>query len=135
LSCAYEIEVGKHDADECIRRTIELQEVEKGAADFLRSAVKTAWVHKEAVDGFIAELAEGWKIERIAKVDLAILRLAIVELLVGIEEPPADDSIVINEAVVLAKKFSTEDSGRFVNGILASVVKEKEKYRARLKGD
>jgi len=128
----YETEVGKHDVGIVIERTIESQNVQDPASGFLRQAVQIAWDYHERVDGIISELAVGWKIERIARVDLAILRLAIVELLVGIEEPRPADAVVINEAVVLAKKFSTEDSGKFVNGILASVMKGKEKYRERL---
>lgn len=132
LSAIYEIEVGKHDPDEVIARTIEMQGVEPPADEFLRNAVGLAWEKREKVDEIIEKLAVGWKLERIARIDLAILRLAIVELLIGLEEPPPGDPVVINEAVVLAKKFSTEDSGKFVNGILASVVKDKDKYRNML---
>jgi transcription antitermination protein NusB len=133
LSAIYEIEVGKHDPDVVIERTIETQEVHGPAVTYLRDAISLAWQYKEEVDKIITELAVGWKLDRIARIDLAILRLSIVELLIGFEDPPANDPIVINEAVVLAKKYSTEDSGKFVNGILASVVRDKEKFRARLK--
>lgn len=128
----YEIQSGKHDPEVVIARTIEMQEVEAPADKFLADAVRLACENKERVDKIIEALAVGWKLDRIARIDLAILRLAIVELLIGLEEPPPADPVVINEAVVLAKKFSTEDSGKFVNGILASVVKDKEKYRGML---
>jgi len=128
----YEIQSGKHDPEMVIARTIELQEVEPPADKYLADAVRLAWEKHDKVDEIITELAVGWKLDRIARIDLAILRLAIVELLIGLEEPPPGDPVVINEAVVLAKKFSTEDSGKFVNGILASVVKDKEKYRGML---
>ena len=128
LSCIYEIEAGGHDVETVIVRTIESQDVEAPSSTFLRDGVSIAWEYHEAVDEIIGELAVGWKLDRMAQVDLAILRLSIVELLVGLEEPRPPDPIVINEAVVLAKKFSTADSGKFINGILASVVKEKEKY-------
>jgi transcription antitermination protein NusB len=132
LSCCYEIEVGKQVVDEVLERVAEEQELETTARDFLNESIRKVFDHQKRVDKIIQELAIGWRIERIARVDLAILRLAIVELLIGLEDPPAPEAIVINEAVVLAKKFSTEDSGKFVNGILASVVKNKDKYREML---
>jgi N utilization substance protein B len=133
LSSVYEAEVGKHDIEAVLSRTIEKMSVDEAASDFLMKSVRQAWEYRERVDKIVGELAIGWKLERIARIDLAILRLAIVELLVGIEDALVPDPIVINEAVVLAKKFSTEDSGKFVNGILASVVKNKEKFREMLK--
>jgi len=129
----YEIQSGGHDPDVVIARTIEDQEITPSASEFFTDSVKLASDKMEITDVIIAELAEGWKIERIARVDLAILRLTIVELLLGIEDPPPPDPVVINEAVVLAKKFSTADSGKFINGILASIVKDREKYLSMLK--
>ncbi len=132
LSCCYEIEVGKQEMGRVLERTIEGQNVDSQASEFLIAAVETTCRYQNAVDEIIEELSVGWKLDRIAKVDLCILRLSISELLVTFEDPPPAEAVTINEAVVLAKKFSTPDSGKFVNGILASVVKEKDKYRGRL---
>ncbi len=132
LSSLYEAEVGIHEIEEVLDRTIIEMEVDAPASEFLRDAVRLVWSHREKVDKIIEELAIGWKVDRIARIDLVILRLAILELLIGFEDPLIPDPIVINEAVVLAKKFSTEDSGKFVNGILASVVKDKEKFKGKL---
>jgi len=60
----------------------------------------------------------GWELERMAAVDRAVLRLAVYELL---EEPEVPLAVVIDEAVALAGQYSTEDSGRFVNGVLSTV--------------
>ncbi|MCX6644784.1 MAG: transcription antitermination factor NusB [bacterium] len=133
LSAMYEAEVGHHEIEAVLERTIEKMVVEEPASDFLMKSVRLAWENKAEVDKIVEELAIGWKLDRIARIDLVILRLAIVELLLGVEDPPIPDPIVINEAVVLTKKFSTEDSGKFINGILASVIKEKEKYTEILK--
>ena len=73
----------------------------------------------EDLDALIVQHAQNWKLERMALIDRAILRLAIHELRSG--ETPA--KVVINEAVELAKKFSSEDSGSFVNGILDAISK------------
>lgn len=72
------------------------------------------------LDGIISNNAIGWRIERISKVSLAILRLAIYEIKY-MEQIP--DSVSINEAVELCKKYATKDDSAFVNGILSTVVK------------
>ncbi len=69
----------------------------------------------ETSDGLIGEVAEHWKIERIAAIDRAILRLAIFELAEMEDVPP---KVVLNEAIELAKRYSTAESGRFINGLL-----------------
>jgi len=73
----------------------------------------------KALDEIIAKHCENWRLERLAAIDRAILRLAIHELNAG--DTPA--KVVLNEAVELAKKFSSEESGAFVNGVLDSVHK------------
>jgi N utilization substance protein B len=72
-----------------------------------------------ALDEIIGKHCENWRFERLAAIDRAILRLAIYEMS-SAETPP---KVVLNEAVELAKKFSSEDSGAFVNGVLDSVHK------------
>ena len=70
------------------------------------------------IDEEIEEKSKSWKFERIAKIDLAILRVAIYEIK---HRPDIPVKVSINEAVELAKKFGTEESGRFVNGLLGQV--------------
>ena len=72
------------------------------------------------IDEAIAASAKGWALDRMPALDRAILRLAIFELRSRPEVPTA---VVIDEAVELAKRFSTDDSGRFVNGVLATLAK------------
>jgi transcription antitermination protein NusB len=73
----------------------------------------------DALDALIVEHAKNWKLERMAIIDRAVLRLAIFELRTG--ETPA--KVILNEAVDLAKKYSSEDAGSFVNGILDAIHK------------
>jgi N utilization substance protein B len=73
----------------------------------------------DELDALIVQHAKNWRLERMAIIDRAVLRLAIFELRAG-ETPP---KVVLNEAVELAKKFSSEDAGAFVNGILDAVRK------------
>lgn len=77
--------------------------------------------HRPRLDELIARYSTGWTIERMPVVDRCILRLATYEL--G-EKPEVPTAVVLDEAVELAKRFSTEESGRFVNGVLSSIAKE-----------
>lgn len=73
------------------------------------------------IDQRIAKHADGWTIERMPCLDRNILRMATFELLNRLDIPPA---VIMDEAVELAKTFSTDDSGRYVNGVLAAIAKE-----------
>lgn len=73
------------------------------------------------VDALVARFAAGWTLDRMPTVDRWILRIATYELLA---EPDVPFAVVLDEAVELAKEYSTEDSGRFVNGVLAAVAAE-----------
>ena len=76
----------------------------------------------EELDGIISQHSNGWKISRLPKVNVAILRLAIYEIL-HVDDVP--DSVAINEAVELTKKYSGREDASFVNGILGSVYRSK----------
>ena len=71
--------------------------------------------HRDGIDDHIRELAQNWEFDRIAKIDLAILRVAIFEMLFRTDIPPV---VSINEAIDLSKAFSNADAKRFINGIL-----------------
>lgn len=73
------------------------------------------------IDQLIQSNTTGWSKERIAKVDLAIIRLALYEILFRADIP---SSVAINEAIELAKKYSTDESGGFVNGVLGKIIRE-----------
>ena len=78
--------------------------------------------HTEEIDEFVSKYSKDWMIDRIARVDLSILRIAIYEMLYRKEDVPA--GAAINEAVELCKRYGGERSYAFVNGILGSVAKE-----------
>ncbi len=87
--------------------------------DFANRLFEGAAKQAEELDGLIGKHCENWRFERLAAIDRAILRLATHELL-ALETPP---KVILNEAVELAKKFSSEEAGGFVNGILDSIHK------------
>jgi N utilization substance protein B len=79
--------------------------------------------HRAEIDKLLSDHARGWSLERMPAVDRALLRLATYELLHQAEVPVG---VVISEAVELASEFSTDDSGRFVNGVLSAIAKRDE---------
>ncbi len=83
---------------------------------FVRDLVFGTIEHAEQSDETIAPLLEGWTLDRLSTIDLLLLRMGVYEMM---HTPQTPVPVVINEAVELAKKFSTEDSGRFVNGVLS----------------
>lgn len=91
------------------------QEVNDPARAFAEELIRGTVEHRSAVDEKIQKYTENWELPRIATVDRNILRLAMYEMLFRDDIPPV---VSINEAVDIAKKFSTRESGAFVNGIL-----------------
>ena len=87
---------------------------------FITKEAEGAQKHKEEIDKIIQECAKGWEPERMNKVDLAILRLAVYEMRFSGDTPVG---VAINEAVELAKKFSSDEAPAFINGILGKAAR------------
>ncbi len=94
---------------------------------FTKSLILGTQEHLEEVDSKIEENLKGWNIKRIAKVTLAVLRLAIYEICF---EPETPAGVAINEAVELAKKYAGEKDAAYVNGVLSSIVKDEAETHA-----
>ncbi len=117
----YSLEIQKQDnLKEQIDLYFESENIEnKDAREYIEDAVLGIEKHKEEILGLIEKnLKSDWKIDRISKIDLSILKLAIYE----IQYKDIPFKVVINEAVELAKKYGEDSSKNFVNGILASIV-------------
>lgn len=93
-------------------------EIEEGDKKYILETVDGTMKNLEEIDAIIGEYARGWTTERMSKVDLAILRLAVYEMKFSDEAP---DSVAINEAVELAKKYSSDEAPSFINGILGKI--------------
>lgn len=91
--------------------------------EYAKELYKGVCVNKEELDDIISSFSNGWKLNRIAKVNLSILRLAVYEMKYVDEVP---DSVAINEAVELAKKYSGKEDASFINGILGAYSRSKE---------
>ncbi|MBU3805263.1 MAG: transcription antitermination factor NusB [Candidatus Cellulosilyticum pullistercoris] len=94
----------------------------KAMIEFIESLYFGIFEHLQEIDELIEKSATNWSFARIAKVDLSILRLAIYEL----KYTDVPQKVAVNEAIEIAKTFSTEKSPRFINGVLGSVIKEIE---------
>src|SRR3989442_10663601 len=92
-------------------------------SDFARLLVTRTVEHVEEIDALITRHAEHWRLDRMATVDRNLLRLATQEFLFDKETPK---TVVINEAIEIARRFSTQESPQFINGILDSIKKELE---------
>lgn len=114
LQALFSVEVGRRDTGEVLDETF----ARRRSADrlFIKDLVYGTLEYAEQSDAVIAPLLEGWTIDRLPTVDRLLLRMGVFELR---HRPETPRPVVINEAVELAKKFSTEDSGRFVNGVLS----------------
>jgi transcription antitermination protein NusB len=98
------------------------ERVGKPVDPFAGELVEGVAAHRSEIDGHLQRLAEEWTVDRMASLDRTILRIACFELLHRPDTPPG---AAIDEAVQAAKELSTEDSSRFVNGILGRFVRER----------
>lgn len=96
-------------------------EISESVHDYVEWIVDGTLEHHEEIDQLISDLARDWKLERMGGVDRAITRMAIFEIKYGVDRVPP--RAAVNEAVELAKHFGSDESGRFVNGILGSLVR------------
>ena len=123
LQVLYSVDVGRRAAeplsletvDEALAAVAAHFELPEGARAYARELAIGVAKNREAIDRMLAGHATNWRIERMAAVDRNILRLALYELLFDKETPPA---VVIDEAVEIAKRFGSERSSQFVNGVL-----------------
>lgn len=122
LRALYQIEVANKSAQEALDEVLEVANLEPEYADYVRTLVQGVSQHSATeLDPLIQQFAKGWTVDRMAVIDRNILRLAMYELRYHTEIPPA---VVVNEAIELAKKYSTAQSGRFVNGVLGGALRQ-----------
>ena len=124
LQTLFQLDYNKTDKDEALQVVLdEYSSVADNTRNYTENLVTGTQKHLSEIDAFITSASNEWKIDRMPGIDRNIARMAIYEMKFGDEQLPPN--VVINEAVELAKLFGTEDSSRFVNGILGSLVKKK----------
>ncbi len=119
LQALYQFDAGSADAPESVRRSLEHSSGGDQTHDAGFEAALAAWEMRDKADAAVAPLTPDWPTYRQPVIDRCILRLAYYEMVSGITPP----KVVINEAVELAKEFSTEKSPLFVNGVLDKIYK------------
>lgn len=123
LQALYELDTTSHPASDVIAHRLEDEPLPPEGEAFLRLLVSTVLRHREQLDALIHQYAPTWPVSQIAVVDRNVLRIALVELS-GVADTPT--KVAINEAVDLAKTFGSDNSSRFVNGVLGSAISGRE---------
>jgi transcription antitermination protein NusB len=118
LQVLYEIDAVGHKPEETIEHILSNIEASEDTCEFAEVLVKGVIQNKEQLDQNIRDFAPAWPLDQISIVDRNILRLAIFEILHDNKIPV---KVAINEAVELAKTFGSNNSSRFINGVLGSV--------------
>jgi N utilization substance protein B len=121
LRMLFEIDVGKMPAETVVSRHLAETNLDGDSAEFARRLVEGTVQERQRIDELLAHYAREWSLSRMANVDRNVLRLAAYEILYLADIPP---SVSVDEAVELAKKYSTAESGKFVNGILGNLIRE-----------
>jgi len=114
----YEFDVGKNPKDEILQTFWRMNEHPDSVGDFANQLFTGTIDRLEEIDAVIQQNTKNWRLVRLAAVDRNILRLAVFELLSDSRTP---ETVVINEALEIARKFSTQESATFVNGVLDSI--------------
>ncbi len=114
----YEYDVGRQSSDEVLRTFWQMNEHPQKVREFADQLFQGTIQRVKEIDKVIQQHTKNWRLSRMAVVDRNVLRLAVFEFLSSSRTP---ETVVINEALEIAKRFSTNESAQFVNGILDSI--------------
>jgi N utilization substance protein B len=128
LQMLFENDVSGTEPGEMFDRSTDLARSPESVGSFTKRLVSGTLGHRDALDKIISKQAEHWRLSRMPIVDRNILRLALYELLY---EPDTPRPVVIDEALEIAKRFSTPQSSQFINGILDGVLKSRAAERSQ----
>ena len=121
LQALYEIDTATHDTDEVLQRYLGNSQMPANTRTFIERLVRGVLAEQEQLDAIIAKTAPAWPVPQLPAVDRTVLRMALWELVIERDVPV---KAAINEAIELAKRFGSDNSSRFVNGVLGTVVSE-----------
>ena len=125
LMVLFQVDVGNADLEKAFVWMDDAFGILNKNDDFARHLVSGVLANRQAVDQVIAGLSKDWKFDRVAGVDRNIMRMALYEIFYC---PDVPGNVAVNEAVELAKTYGSDDSGRFINGILGKVLEKPEDY-------
>lgn len=124
MQLLFQIESNGEFEEDVVGCFLENFQFDGNEAKFIEEAIQGVLSNKEYIDSLISRNLEGWSLERLAKVDLSTLRLAAYEILYRDDIPV---EVSINEAIEITKKYSSDDSYKYVNGVLGGLVRGLEK--------
>ncbi len=130
LQALYEVDITGHSGMEVLERRFLENPVDERLQEFARKIVSGIEPIRNELDNFIAEHAPEWPIDQISTIDRNLLRIALWEMAATDDTPV---KVAINEAIELAKKFGSESTPRFVNGVLGSLAPRRNEIRQALK--
>ena len=116
MKLVFEWEMGGNGGEDTVFGLLEIPK-DDAEIDYVDEVVEGVKARQAEIDEWIAQFAHGWSLERMNRVDLAILRVAVFEILAG----QVPEHVVVNKAVELSKQYSTERSPAFINGVLGSI--------------
>lgn len=119
LQALYEIDCAGHNPGTVIEQRLADADLPESGVEFARELVQGVKAHQGQIDALIGCYAPEWPVDQIATIDRNVLRISIYEILMC---PDTPTKVAINEAVELAKEFGSDSSGRFVNGVLGTLV-------------
>ncbi|MBC7342204.1 MAG: transcription antitermination factor NusB [Clostridia bacterium] len=120
LQAIFQIDLGRTKVDNALESVFQESQLTEKDKEFVERIVKGTTEHLPEIDAHLQEYAAGWSLDRMPNVDRNIMRLALYELLYGQE---ASVNVIINEAVELARRYSTEESSAYINGVLDTASK------------
>ncbi len=126
MQMLYQMEVQGDFSDEARKSFMERFLEDGSDVKYFEAAFNAYINNNNDIDDLIESYSKGWKLDRLAKVDLSVLRLAVAEMLY-LKDGSIPPAVSINEAVELAKSFGTDGSASFVNGILGRIIRSKAK--------
>lgn len=132
LKILYAWDVGKNDADQVMEQLFNEENTTESGRVFCRSLVNGVIANLVAIDKLISKYSTDWPLDRMAVVDRNLMRIAVFEILFSDGVPSA---VAVNEAIEIAKSYGSEESPRFVNGILGNIIKDLSQIKAELKGE
>lgn len=135
----YQMRMNEVEMEQAIRAVIEealqdnegelRQKNEDISVEAVRELVAGTEEHLAVIDGLMQDYLKGWSMERLSKVDREILRLGVYEMIYRQDVPP---KVVVNEAIEMSKHFGTEESGKFVNGVLGKMITQLDAIKANM---
>lgn len=124
MKLLYQMEINEDYSEEALSVYLDNFSFDNQEKEYILDAMSSIKENREIIDQYISENLEGWSINRLAKVDLSVLRIAIYEILYRKDIPL---EVAINEAIETVKIYSSEESFKFINGVLGGFVRSLDK--------